>query len=410
MYTRSHGRLGWLRLPVWMLLILGLLAGGGCMSSAPTARPGVRPNETALRQIRVLIYDGSAPTSVAVAGPFRVLDAAGRTLSGSPSSMSMLLAADPQGSVVLNGRPMAAVCRIVPRTDGALQFGSHPYHGSLTALNRGGRLWLINNLDIEQYLPGVVSGELFAKFHVEAFKAQAVAARTYALYEKFVNPRPDYDVTNTEASQVYVGVGSDKAVEAVRATYGHVLTWSSPTGEKLFCTYFSSTCGGVTASASSLPQPAPAIPPLAGGVRCNGCTHANYYTWPAVTMSRQEVTRKLRAKYPQIFGGMGTITRIEPLEVAPEGRLLWLVLRDSRGEQAKMRASQFRLAVGPGLMRSTWCQIQSTGDGFVFCNGRGFGHAVGMCQWGADGMARAGADWRQILLHYYPGSHITKAY
>lgn len=411
MLKLGHGRLGWLTLPAWMLLLISPLIGGGCISNPPTTVPGGqrRSDDAALRQVRVQVYDDVGPTTVSVTGPFQILDSAGRALSSSPSSASMSVALDAQGAVLLNGRVMPGICRIVPHSDGTLQFGSHLYHGSLTVLNHGGHLWLINNLDIEQYLPGVVTGELFAKFHPEAFKAQAVAARTYALYQKFVNPRADYDVTNTQASMVYVGVGSAKAVEAVKETYGRVLTWSSPKGERIFCTYFSSTCGGVTCSVSNL-QPVAPIPPLAGGVKCPGCTHANYYTWPAFSMSRQDVTQKLRAKHPQIFGSMGTIQRIEPLETTPEGRITWLVLTDNRGEQARMRAAQFRLAVGPGQMRSIWCQIQNTPDGFVFCNGHGFGHGVGMCQWGADGLAQAGWNWKQIVLHYYPGAHITRAY
>jgi stage II sporulation protein D len=75
-----------------------------------------------------------------------------------------------------------------------------------------------------------------------------------------------------------------------------------------------------------------------------------------------------------------------------------------------MRASQFRLTIGPGLLRSTWCRIDRTADGFTFSAGRGFGHGVGMCQFGADGLGQAGWNYRAILAHYYPSSHITKAY
>jgi stage II sporulation protein D len=75
-----------------------------------------------------------------------------------------------------------------------------------------------------------------------------------------------------------------------------------------------------------------------------------------------------------------------------------------------MRASQFRLTIGPGLLRSTWCRIDSAPDGFTFSGGRGFGHGVGLCQFGADGLGQAGWNYRAILAHYYPSSHITKAY
>ena len=66
--------------------------------------------------------------------------------------------------------------------------------------------------------------------------------------------------------------------------------------------------------------------------------------------------------------------------------------------------------IGPGLLRSTWCRIDSAPDGFTFSGGRGFGHGVGLCQFGADGLGQAGWNYRAILAHYYPSSHITKAY
>ena len=206
------------------------LVAGGCVSTQPAGGPASRRGDTAtLRQIRVLIFEGPS-AGVAVQGPCRVVDPNGRSLFADTAAISIRVAADSQqpGAVMLNDRSVPSGSRILPRTSGSIQIDGKPYGGTLTLLNRSGRLLLVSNLDIEEYLPGVLTGELFPKFHAEAFKAQAVAARTYALYQKFANPKPDYDMTSTTASQVYVGAGSDKAVEAVRATYGRVLTWTSP--------------------------------------------------------------------------------------------------------------------------------------------------------------------------------------
>ncbi len=357
----------------------------------------------------MLIFEGPA-AAIAVRGPSRVVDPTGLPLFANAAGISIQASVDPQqpSAVLLNNRSVPSGARIVPPVSGAIEFGGKAYPGSMTLLNRSGRLLLVSNLDIEEYLPGVLTGEMFPKFHLEAYKAQAVAARTYALHQKFVNPRPDYDMTNTAANQVYVGAGSDKAVQAVRDTDGRVLTWTSPAGEKMFCTYYSSTCGGETAPVSTLNATRP-IPPLAGLVACTSCTHAKYYTWPDVHISRDELTRRLRARYP-VFTTLGTIQRIEPIEMTPAGRIAWLQVLDASGQCVRIRASQFRLAIGAGELRSMWCRIETTPDGFAFTNGRGFGHGVGLCQFGADGLAQSGWNYRAILAHYYPNSHITKAY
>ncbi len=398
-----------LGMPLCLVLLSFPLIAGGCATTQP-AGPSRRTADTAeLRRIRVLIFEGPA-AAVAVQGPSRVVDPAGMPLFANAAGVSIQAAVDLQqpSAVRLNGRGVPSGTRIVPLAGGAVDVNGRAYAGSLTLLNRSGRLLLVSNLDIEEYLPGVLTGELFPGFHPEAFKAQAVAARTYALYQKFANPKPDYDMTSTTASQVYVGAGSDKAVQAVRATDGRVLTWASPAGERMFSPYYSSTCGGETSPVNYL-NASKVIPPLAGLVPCTSCTHARYYTWPAVHMSRDEVTRKLRARYP-VFGTLGTIQRIEPIETSPSGRIVWLQLLDAAGQCVRMRASQFRLVVGPGELRSTWCHIEPTADGFAFTNGRGFGHGVGLCQFGADGLAQAGWNYRAILEHYYPNSHIVKAY
>ncbi len=407
----DHGWLGRLTVPAWLVLLSFPLIAGGCVSGTqPASAPATRhADPMTLRQIRVLVSETRA-ANVTVQGPCRVVDARGNSLFSDTSAISIKITADSQQpeAVLLSGRSAPSGCRILPRTSGTIQIDGKGYAGSLTLLNRSGKVLLISNLDIEEYLPGVLSGELFPKFHIEAYKAQAVAARTYALYQKFANPKPDYDVTSNTASQMYVGAGSDKAVEAVRATFGRVLTWSSPTGEKMFCPFYSSTCGGETSPVNYLQAVQP-IPPLAGGVQCTSCTHAKYYTWEPVHFSRAELTQKLRAKYP-LFTSIGQIQRIEPVETTPGGRILWLQLLDGNGGCVKMRASQFRLTVGPGVLRSTWCHIENAADGFTFTGGRGFGHGVGMCQFGADGLGQAGSSYKAILAHYYPASHITKAY
>ncbi|MBI4581121.1 MAG: SpoIID/LytB domain-containing protein [Planctomycetes bacterium] len=147
---------------------------------------------------------------------------------------------------------------------GAIRFCRRPEGGAV-----------IDLVDVEDYLVGVVAAELPANFHREAFRAQAIAARTYTWYAcQTTGLRRDWDVWATERSQVYRGIERERlvpqAAPAVRETRGIVCTWAGPAGEKIFCAYYSSRCGGTTAAALNLGENVP-IPPLAGGVACPYC-------------------------------------------------------------------------------------------------------------------------------------------
>jgi stage II sporulation protein D len=211
-------------------------------------------------------------------------------------------------------------------------------------------------------------------------------------------------------SQVYVGMSGEttRATEAVDSTRNIVLTWRSRAGEKIFCTYFSSTCGGVTQDAANiksygtLPRPEP----LSGGVRCMYCRQAPHYNWPAVRMSKQTVTERLAVRYPKLRQ-LGPVDRIEVIERTPEGRPKRIAVVGTRGSDV-LRSEDLRLSLGPMTVKSTQCRIQAEGDDIVFSAGRGFGHGMGMCQWGAEGLARLGGSADSILKFYYPQSRFVR--
>ncbi len=199
-----------------------------------------------------------------------------------------------------------------------------------------------------------------------------------------------------------------RQIEAVRATAGRVLTWHSPRGEEIFCTYFSSTCGGVTSSVANL-HPVPVIPPLAGGVRCTGCAQAKYYRWPAVSISRQDVTTKLRASIPRPSArwgrSCGSSRSPPPRRDASPGWFSAMPAADGprcarpvppggwARPDAQYLVPDSQYADGIRVLRRTrfrpWCRHVPVG---------GRGHGPGR------------RNWQQILLHYYPSSHITRAY
>jgi stage II sporulation protein D len=274
---------------------------------------------------------------------------------------------------------------------------------------------VVNTLDVEEYLISVVAAETPATFHAEAFRAQAVASRTYAWYQKRTAPAGRrWDLMATEGSQVYSGLPSREArrlaAAGVESTSGVVCTWDSLQGERIFCTYFSSTCGGHTQAAGPV-KSEQTIPPLAGNVQCGYCTHSPSFTWGPTRFTKKTVTDRLRLKYPR-FQELGQIEEIKVIDTTPHGRPVRLRLADSRGRGIELEAENFRLTVDPTgrILRSTCFKVQNEAARFVFSDGKGFGHGLGMCQYGADGMARAGGNATYILRHYYPHSRLKRAY
>jgi stage II sporulation protein D len=133
-----------------------------------------------------------------------------------------------------------------------------------------------------------------------------------------------------------------------------------------------------------------------------------------VQFDKTSITGSLLKRYPRL-AELGEITDINSAEQSDYGefsRLTRVELFGSTGKSDFLRAEDFRLAIDPTgrVLRSTICQIVNMGDKWVFLLGRGYGHGVGMCQCGAESMARQGKTTRQILSYYYPGSMIVTVY
>ena len=290
------------------------------------------------------------------------------------------------------------------------------FPGSIRLIRKaeGGGI-VVNRVDIETYLVGVVSAELPANFQPETFRAQAIACRTYAWYARqTLGRKREWDVTATEKSQVYRGLDRvlPRAVEAVNDTTGIVCTWPSPQGEKIFCTYFSSRCGGTTTAAPSSAKE-PLIPPLAGGVACEYCRGLDAYRWPQEPVLLMSTIGGQLAERFSRFSALGRLSDIKVAEQTADGRVLRLTLIDEQGRSAEVDGETFRLTVDPTgrLIQSSYFSIATQpADRVVFTNGRGFGHGIGMCQYGAEYLASQGWDAAAILQHYYPTSHLTRAY
>jgi len=318
---------------------------------------------------------------------------------------------------------------ISPEAPYVFNLNGHNYRGKLKlTVNRGGGTFdAVNLVPLEPYLAGVVGEEMPDYWEPQALRAQAIAARTYCLYIKNrFGVNRSYDVSRTQASQVYGGINAESSQtwSAVNSTYGQVLMapgakseasgGSSLLGRGLFPAYYSSVCGGHTADSSRVFGDS--FGPLKGRPcpYCKDVARLGLFFWPMIQYDRATITRQLVARYPKLkaLGGIKDITIAEQSDYGQFSRLTRIKLLGATGKTDTLRAEDLRLALDPTgrKIKSTICHIVPWGSGWAFLSGRGWGHGVGMCQCGAQGMARLGNDAEAILSYYYPGSRIVKIY
>jgi stage II sporulation protein D len=304
-----------------------------------------------------------------------------------------------------------------------LRVNGRSYRGILEIVRDTGGITLVNRLPLETYLLGVVSAEMgrrnLAEF--EALKAQAVVSRTYALRNLGRRAALGFDLHAGVADQVYVGAGSEapEGLEAVQATRGMVLTHG---GAPIDAFYYS-TCGGQTAD----------------GVEAFAAASRSYLrSFPDVDEHGEAYCRiSPRYRWREEWTGgvllamlrrtLPTVARVSSDRIG-EVRDVWVAQRTASGRVGRLAitlASNQVMVDGPAvrqvlrppsgdLLRSAAFTLTATGAGRglsrLVAEGRGAGHGVGLCQWGAVGRSRAGQDFQRILAAYYPGATLQRLY
>jgi len=272
----------------------------------------------------------------------------------------------------------------------------------------------VNHVPLESYLFGVVGAEMQSYWEPEALKTQAVASRTYCLFikDRFGRNRT-WDVTQSESSQVYRGVQAEAPTvrQAVSATAGEVLVSPAADGRELIIpAYYSSSCGGHTEAAENV-FGGEAVASL-GGVQCRYCAavaRRNNFYWEPVTMTMPQISEKLMQRYSSLEK-LEAASDFEVIKLGRKSRVLRVKLIGKNGATDTVRGEDFRLCLDPSgrKIKSAIFTVEKKGTQVTFQNGLGFGHGVGLCQCGAQGMARKGKTYRDILAHYYPGSKLIK--
>ncbi|WP_447968637.1 SpoIID/LytB domain-containing protein [Nitrospira sp. M1] len=255
-------------------------------------------------------------------------------------------------------------------------------------------LLVINQVDVEAYVAGVVTGEINTSWHIEALKAQAVAARTYVLYKKMMNQQQPYDVVSSVQDQVYQGQGKVNArvKSAIRSTRGKVIAYDR---HPILAAY-SSTAAGPTEDASYVWD---VDVPYLKGVECPFDDLSPRYHW-RVAVTLDSLERQFR-KFDYDVGSIATIT---PFTRTPSGRVDRIRILHSHG-QLILRGQDFRRVAGYSTILSTQFEIESMGHELVLV-GKGSGHGVGLCQWGMKEMAELGYSYEAIVRYYYPGTEL----
>lgn len=399
------------------LALVGCLAFSDRSFWAPKEKPEPPPEITLNRMVRVRLLGRRAQSTffLEVASPYTLTESVGNRVivqSDQPLARTGVRLA-PGGGLMIGEKhfPQEDVI-ISPKRDASVVVNDKTYRG-LLRINKGeGGLLVTNQVDVEAYLLGVLRGELPRNFHIESFKAQCLAARTYVLYQMSLTPaNRDFDVFDDEGSQMYIGVaGEDENVrKVVQLTRGQVCTYDDGGKDRIFCTYYSSACGGITQAVATFKPNDPQVPPLAGGTICEDCYLATFYRWEPVKLSKEEVTKRIVARYPTV-SSLGKIVGLRPKELTPDGRIVRIQLDGANGKNETLVGEDFRLCLGGRVLKSANFVIETGPDYFVFRNGKGFGHGVGLCQNGMETKARRGMTYREILSIYYPHSKITTLY
>jgi stage II sporulation protein D len=287
----------------------------------------------------------------------------------------------------------------IKATEGkAIKINNHLYRGEIKIVPHQKKLLVINEINIEEYLYGVIQHEIHPAWPDEVLKAQSVASRSYALFQKKHMRKALYDVKDTIFSQVYNGVGRENkhTNQIIDLTKGEVLLYQ---GEIIDARYHA-TCGGHTDDVSYVWGTKPR--PYLEGVKCSYCTQSPHYKWERI-LSIKKIKNVLNKNGYEIK----EIKGIKLFKSPYSGRVIEIEIK-TEDRTLYFKANKFRLFLGTEVIRSTFFEIEQISLDELKFTGYGWGHGVGMCQWGAKGMAEAGKTYREILFHYYPGTKIEK--
>ena len=325
----------------------------------------------------------AASSGLLVKAPNDDVDANGRiTVTAGPSGL------------VVDGQRLRSDRIEVRGRSGDVTVNNLTVAGRVTIKRQNGKLIAINEVALEDYVKGVVPAEMNAAWHPEALKAQAMAARTYALYKIRQNGKKDFDVAASTKDQVYKGrAGADgPAGRATDETRGQVLAFQN---EPILAAFFS-TAAGPTEDAINVWS---VDLPYLKGVECPFDMNSPLFQWRTDVWLPLLEQRLREEGFP-----VGVIAGLSPAVYTKAGRVSRVRILHSDGE-LHVKGEDLRRVLGYTVLASTQFDFEVVGFQIQF-TGRGAGHGVGLCQWGAKELAEKGYSAEAIVRYYYPGAEI----
>ncbi|WCL48834.1 SpoIID/LytB domain-containing protein [Leptospira sp. GIMC2001] len=293
----------------------------------------------------------------------------------------------------INPRSLKAKIRIKPES-GTFTYKNISYRGEIWIDPNDGDAYVLNIVPLEKYLLAVVPSEMPNSWPEEALKAQAVCARTFVIREMLNKKNQPYDVDTSTSSQVYGGVGKEhpRTTKAVEDTQGTILIYK----DEPIHAFFHSNAGGYTERPENV-WGGKNLPYL-DHVESEYDQYASNYSWQ-LDVPIDSMNRSLASI------GLGRIESINVLGRNLSQRVELLEVIGEKGSR-KVKGVDFRKMLGYDKVKSLKFGIKKESDRF-FIKGLGFGHGVGLSQWGAHGMAKDNINYRNILRHYYKGADLA---
>lgn len=350
-------------------------------------------------EIRILVLSDQSQIKMSTPGAFQILDNQGQLLFVDEKLGTTTV--QPVASGIQWGERIISEKFILVKSPeaGIKVVDAGFYRGVIFLVkNEKGTLDVINKLNFDDYLKSVISFEANPKWGAEALKAQAVVARTFAFTRMIERQQEPYDVKAGVLSQVYVGKNSEdeRASRAVDATHGQVLMYRN----KLFPAYYHSTCGGATAAADLVWRVK--RHGALQGVPCKFCENSPHYRWEATVTSAQIKEKLAKHGLP-----VQEVLNIQTGKVDRTGRAHEFIIQSTWAKRS-VDADAFRVWIDPMHLKSNQViRIRKNDDGSFTFKGKGWGHGVGLCQFGMKYLAEIGYSYQDILGYYYPGAQVV---
>jgi len=347
------------------------------------------------KYIRVAVLQDATSLNLKALGHYEIIDSFTQKVLSSGYNLKTTVTT--YKNEILLGKITSNTPKLFIKTDesGIVLINGRRFRGNIELVKKDNRgLLVVNYIGLEDYIKGILYHEVSHYWPMETLQAQAIVSRSYAVYQMQENKLRDYDVTSDIYSQVYGGKTSERGRtnKAVELTSGQILTYQ----DKVVPTYFHAVCGGHTEDASLLWNTD--IPPLKGAP-CNFCKDSPRFNWHYV-LTLEEIEKKLVNAGLKIRG----IKNITVLGKDKSGRITDLNMVSNK-KDLKISAKDFRNIIGPNIIKSTNFSVNVIKRDAVF-EGVGWGHGVGLCQWGAYFMAKQDYSTEQILKYYYPGTDV----